>query len=244
MRYAVISDIHANLEALRAVRGRIAELGADRVLCLGDIVGYNANPNECVDIVRSEAMTCVLGNHDAVAAGLAEPDSFNPLARNAVVWTRERITEANRRFLAALPRELAVQELFLCHGSIHDTDRYLLFAGDVAENFSLLDGLSGGQRICLFGHTHAAAFYRRRGRAIETSSDAAIDVSADERYLVNPGAVGQPRDGDPRAAFLIYDSGEARLTFHRVGYDTAACQDKIIRAGLPPRLAERLSLGW
>jgi len=244
MRYAVISDIHGNLEALRSVLGRIAELGADRIVCLGDVVGYNANPNECVDIVRSEAMTCVLGNHDAAVSGISTPDTFNPHARQAMFWTRRVITEDNRRFIAALPRELAVQDFFLCHGSIHDTDRYLLSAGDVKDAFALLEGLSGRPLICFFGHTHAAALYRKRGRTIWSPPDDMVAITADERYLVNPGAVGQPRDGDPRAAFLIYDSGEGRLTFHRVGYDIAACQAKVIRAGLPPLLAERLSTGW
>lgn len=243
MRYAVISDIHGNLEALRSVLGRIKELGADRVVCLGDVVGYNANPNECVDIVRSEQMTCILGNHDAVAAGLAEPDAFNPHARRAIIWTRGLITGDNGRFLAALPRELAVQDFFLCHGSIHDTDRYLLFAGDVRDAFALLEGLSGVPRICFFGHTHVAALYRKRGRTIWSPPDDRVTISDGERYLMNPGAVGQPRDGDQRAAFLIYDSAEGRVTFHRVAYDIAACQAKVIEAGLPSMLADRLAEG-
>lgn len=244
MRYAILSDIHANLEALRAVLGRIAELGADRIVCLGDVVGYNANPNECVDIVRSEEITCIMGNHDAAAGGLEEPDNFNPLARKAVLWTRERISEEDRRFLAGLPRELALEDFFLCHGSIHDTNRYIMDEDDVGDNFAMLDEIPGRMRICFFGHTHRKAVHAGQGKADGPSFTNTIPIAGGARYLINPGAVGQPRDGDPRAAFLIYDARESMVFFHRVEYDITACQDKIIRAGLPLRLAERLSTGW
>ncbi len=243
MRYAVLSDIHGNLEALTAVLDRIARIGADGIICLGDVVGYNANPNECVDIVRSEHMVCVLGNHDAAACELSEPDSFSPLARQAVLWTRGQLAPTEKAFLRGLPRELAVPGLFLCHGAIHDTDRYLLLADDMEETFSLMRGLPGGPRICFHGHTHLQmAVSSQEGTLVREPNDA-LRIDRSRIYLVNPGAVGQPRDGDPRAAFLLYDSGEERVTFHRVGYDISACQDKIIRAGLPPRLAERLEEG-
>jgi predicted phosphodiesterase len=244
MRYAVLSDIHGNLEALTAVLVRIAELGADGFLCLGDIVGYNADPNACIEIVRSEGMVAVLGNHDAAACGLSEPDSFNPWARHAVLWTRRQLSGENREYLRGLPREHAMSGLFLCHGAIHDTDRYLLTMKDLHENFSLMDGLEGRPRICFYGHTHLQQAFSKTGSAVSREKVAALRLDEGKRYLVNPGAVGQPRDNEPKAAFLVYDEGEQRITFHRVEYDIAACQDKIIRAGLPPRLAERLAEGW
>ncbi len=244
MRFAVLSDIHANLEALTAVLGRIALMGMDRLFCLGDVVGYNANPNECVDIVKSENMVCVLGNHDSAACGLTEPDNFNPWARQAVLWTRRQLTPENREYLRSRPRETTVDDLFLCHGAIHDTDRYLLYLDDVHETFDLMDALPDGPRACFHGHTHLTMAFSALGRAVRREFGDELRLARERRYLLNPGAVGQPRDGDPRAAFIVYDSEEKRVTFHRAEYDVGSCQDKIVRAGLPPRLAERLSTGW
>lgn len=244
MRYAILSDIHANLEALRAVLARIAELGADRVVCLGDLVGYNADPNECVDTVRRDGITCLMGNHDAVACGLEEPHSFNPTAREAVLWTRTELTAENGKFLRELPRHLLIDEVLLCHGSIDDTNRYILDDSDVRDNFSLLEKLSGHRGTCFFGHTHIRAAYSLADQLIARDLSDEMRLIREWKYLINPGAVGQPRDGNPQAAFLIYDSRERTVGFQRVEYDIAACQDKIIRAGLPPRLAQRLALGW
>jgi predicted phosphodiesterase len=243
MRYAVLSDIHANLEALRAVFDAIARLKVDRIVCSGDIVGYNANPNECTEIVRSEGVTCVLGNHDAVACGLEAPDHFNPWAKQAALWTRARLTSENRDFLRELPRELQIEDFFLCHGSIHDTDRYVIFLSDVRDNFSLLKELAGGPRICFYGHTHLQIAHCMKGDVVIQERGEVIRIEEGRHYLINPGGVGQPRDGDPRAAMLLYDSTEGRAAFHRVEYDIAAAQSKIIQAGLSSRLAERLSLG-
>ncbi len=244
MRYAVLSDIHANLEALTAVLGQVARLGVDGLLCLGDLVGYNANPNECVDIVRSENMVCVLGNHDSAACGLTEPDNFNPWARQAVLWTRRQLAPENREYLRGLARETMVDDLFLCHGAIHDTDRYLVHPEDMRETFDLMDTLPDGPRTCLHGHTHLRTAFSALGREVRREFGDDLHLARERRYLINPGAVGQPRDGDPRAAFLVYDRADKRVTFHRTEYEISACQDKIIRSGLPPRLAERLSTGW
>ncbi len=244
MRAAVLSDIHGNLEALRAVLARAKELGAaGEVLCLGDVVGYNANPNECIEIVRSEGFRCIAGNHDTRAAGLEGSEEFSPLARKAVLWTKDRLSDGNRRYLAELPRETGNGDWFLCHGSIHDTDRYILSIADLRDNFGLLAGLPGGPRICFYGHTHVPSAFSALGRTLAPEREDRIEIREDRLYLINPGAVGQPRDGDPRAAFLIYDDAERTVTFHRAAYDIAACREKIIRAGLPPRLAERLELG-
>lgn len=243
MRYAVLSDIHGNLEALRAVLERVAALDADRILCCGDIVGYNADPKSCVAIVRSEGIVTVLGNHDAVACGLMQPEQFTSRARQAALWTRDRLDDEERGFLTGLPREKRIGSLFLCHGSIHDTNRYVMTRDDVSDAFSLLGELPGAPRICCFGHTHVQTAFRMTRGAIMPEQGERFTVDAGSRYLVNPGAVGQPRDGDPRASFLIYDDGERTITFHRVEYDIAACQDKIIRAGLPPELALRLEAG-
>ena len=244
MRYAIISDIHANLEAFRTVLTQISGLKADKTLCLGDIVGYNANPNECVDIMRSEGITGILGNHDARVAGLETMTNLNPLARRAIAWTIEQLTETNRDFLRGLPRELGIENFFICHGSIHDTNRYILTGKDLIDNFHALEKLPDTPQVGFFGHTHMkAAFSHSRGVvSLELSDD--LLLSGKKKFLINPGSVGQPRDGDPRAAFVIYDNKDIRVTFHRIGYDITTTQEKIIKAGLPSKLAERLSLGW
>jgi len=245
MRTAVISDIHANLEALTAVLNRVKVLRADEIVCLGDVVGYNANPNECIDIMRSEKILSILGNHDAAAAGLEEPDNFNPQARAAVLWTREQLTDENKQYLINLQRELSVRDFYLFHGSIHDTNRYILFRDDAVENFRELARQPRSPDLGFFGHSHVTTILMEQDGIIATSlSQDHLFLQQGKRYLINPGSVGQPRDGDPRASFLIYDDHERKVTFYRIEYDLRRCQDKIINAGLPPRLAERLSWGW
>ncbi len=244
MRYAVISDIHSNLEALSAVISKIAGLKADRILCLGDIVGYNTNPNEVIDILKSEKALCIIGNHDAVACGLREPDDFNPLARRAALWTREQLTKDSKTFLRNLPGELKEDDFFIFHGSIHDTDRYILDKEDIKENFQLLEKLTGQPRMGFFGHTHVRTAYIYYRDVISVDLSFELSLSPLRKYLINPGSVGQPRDHDPRASFLVYDTIEQKVTFYRLDYNIMACQDKIIKAGLPPQLAERLEMGW
>ncbi|NTW58764.1 MAG: metallophosphoesterase family protein [Nitrospirae bacterium] len=243
MRYAILSDIHANLEAFHAVLARTVELGADRKLCLGDVVGYHADPNACVDLVRSENIACVMGNHDAAACGIEEPDSFNPAARAAVLWTREVLTAENKEFLRGLPRHLQVGDAVLCHGSINDTDKYILEDSDVHENFAVMEMLPSWPQVCFYGHTHMKAAFSITGGVVSGVLSDKILLSSGTRYLINPGGVGQPRDGDPQSPFLIHDTADRTVIFHRVEYDIAACQRKVLRAGLPARLAERLAMG-
>ncbi len=246
MRTAVISDIHANLEALVAVLGRIEEFKADETICLGDMVGYNANPNEVLDILKGRKIRCILGNHDVAAAGMEEPDNFNPVARAAVLWTRDRLTSENREFLRRLPREQRVRDFFIFHGAIHDTDSYIFYREDAVGNFRLLAALPHSPVLGFFGHTHVRTTLSEQHGAVSTSlslDTGHMELFPGKRYLINPGSVGQPRDGDPRASFLVYDDKRRMITFHRVEYDIRRCQDKIIRAGLPPRLAARLDGG-
>ncbi len=245
MRTAVIVDIHSNLEAFTAVLERIQTLKAAKVVCLGDMVGYNANPNEILDICRKEKVLCVLGNHDVRASGIEEPEDFNPAARAAVIWTRKQLTAENREFLRKLPRERRYRSCFLFHGSVHDTDRYILSLDDAVENFSRLASLPHAISLGFFGHTHVRMVLNSKAGVVTASvSSKDLELSSGTRYLINPGSVGQPRDGDPRAAFLVYDDQNRKITFHTAEYDVRACQEKIIRAGLPPALAERLSKGW
>ena len=243
MRYAIISDIHSNLEALEAVLAKISGFKVDEILCLGDIVGYNANPNECIDIVRRTGIRCIMGNHDSRASGLEEPDNFTPLAKEAVLWTRDRLSEDNKGFLRKLPRELTIEGFIIFHGSIRDTDCYIIDEKDASDNFHLLENLPCDMKLGFYGHTHVrVALSLQRGNVF-LEPDGELKLSAWKMYLINPGSVGQPRDSDPRASFLIYDEFSEKVDFYRTDYDMAATQEKIIEAGLPVELAERLSMG-
>ncbi|MCL4244152.1 MAG: metallophosphoesterase family protein [Candidatus Dadabacteria bacterium] len=225
MKYAVISDIHANLEAFLSVLEEIDSLRPDAVICLGDIVGYGADPNACADIIRERKIPSVMGNHDAAASGVTEPWNFNEAAKEAALWTRDELTDENRNFLAALPDRIETEHFLAVHGAISDPDKYILSYRDAEPEFGLMDDYSLG----FFGHTHVPADHR--------------SPAGPERRLVNPGSVGQPRDGDPRAAFLVYDT-ESGVELRRAEYDIRSAQRKIIGSGLDSRLAERLSYGY
>lgn len=243
MTYLIISDIHANLEALEAV---LAVAGPhERVLVLGDLVGYGADPNAVIDRVRAlQGALIIRGNHDKVGAGIEDVEAFNHLAKLAITWTATTLTPANRQWLADLrPGPLTVDALVqICHGSPFDEDVYIF--DDLDARRALL---ASERPLCLFGHTHVPAVYRfdtdmrQVGPPKGEVFQLAIDASA--KFLVNCGAVGQPRDGDWRAAFGLLDSERRTLTVKRVPYDVAAAQAKIIGAGLPEVLAQRLAIG-
>lgn len=245
MRYLVISDIHANLEALEAVLAHPATRVCDRVLVLGDLVGYGADPNAVIERIRSmPSVTIVRGNHDKVGAGLDKVDGFNLLARQAIEWTASALTPENRAWLRALPEgPIVVDSLVeICHGTPFDEDLY------VFDDLDALRALRAATRpLCLFGHTHVPAAFRldRDLRPIGPMRGARVTltVDADARYLVNCGSVGQPRDGDSSAAFGIVDTEARTLDIMRVPYNVAAAQAKIVAAGLPDVLAQRLAVG-
>ena len=243
MRYLVLSDIHANLEALEAT---LSAAGPhDHVLALGDFIGYGADPNAVVERVRAmRAVTVIRGNHDKVGAGLDSVDGFNYLAKHAIAWTAATLTAGNRDWVAALPEGPAVVDdlVQICHGAPFDEDVYI---------FDDLDGMralrASERPLCLFGHTHVPTAFRHAAQldVIGPPRGATFTISLDRdaKYLVNCGAVGQPRDGDPRAAFGLLDTDARTLTIRRVEYDVAAAQGKIVAAGLPDVLAQRLAVG-
>ena len=243
MKYLVISDVHANLEALEAT---LAKAGPhDGVLVLGDLVGYGADPNAVIERIRElPAATIIRGNHDKVGAGIEDVEAFNHLAKHAITWTAAALTPANRAWLSGLPAGPAMIDSWveICHGAPFDEDVYIF--DDLDARRALL---MSERTLCLFGHTHVPAVYKfdtdfhpigpPRGETFRLLlNDAA-------KYLVNCGAVGQPRDGDPRAAFGLLDTTSRTLTVMRVKYDVAAAQAKILAAGLPEVLAQRLAIG-
>jgi diadenosine tetraphosphatase ApaH/serine/threonine PP2A family protein phosphatase len=243
LRYLVISDVHANLEALDAV---LAAAGPyDHTLVLGDLVGYGADPNAVIDRVRAlRAATFIRGNHDKVGAGLENTDGFNYLARHAITWTTNELTPERRQWLAALPQGPTVIDdlVEICHGAPFDEDVYIF------DDLDAMRALRVARRpLCLFGHTHVVAGYHVTSemRSVGGIHDTPIHIPRDggSRFLVNCGAVGQPRDGDPRAAYGILDSSARTLSLARVEYDVSAAQAKIIGAGLPDVLAQRLAVG-
>ena len=246
MRYLVLTDIHGNIDALDAV---LAAAGSvDAHLLLGDVVGYGAGPNEVIDCVRGLAPVAMIrGNHDKVIAGLEIPESFNPAALQSAAWTAETLTAEHRDWLAGLPQGPAIVDdvVEICHGMPNDEDEYLFTPRDAAR------ALDAARRpVCLFGHTHVPACYILSLdepdllMVEDTGQGRPVELSLDERrrFVVNPGAVGQPRDGDPRAAYAVYDSEARTLTLARIEYDVEQAQRRIRDAGLPDILARRLAV--
>lgn len=250
MRILVLSDIHANLEALEACLA--AAPAHDRVFNLGDIVGYGANPNEVASRSRQLGNTFVRGNHDKACSGLISLDGFNPIAGLAALWTQQQITPENLAFLRGLPPgPISPLDSVKCvHGSARDEDEYILVA---REAYALLAEVDAP--LTFFGHTHIQCGFAmeqqsRLGQVLvpnytspQGEQQFQIHLKAGVRYMINPGSVGQPRDNDSRAAFILFDSGESSITFCRVPYNIAAAQRKIRAAGLPDRLADRLAEG-
>lgn len=243
-RYLLLSDIHGNWDALEAVvesaKGRF-----DEILCLGDVVGYGAEPNRVIDWVRTEVKTIIRGNHDRACSGLDDLDEFNPVARQAAEWTKSQLSEENLAWLRGLPRgPVYVDSFCLVHGAPLDEDHYLLSADDVLLAADYLD-----RKVTYFGHTHLQGGFelaRRIGRIPKMSlfdREATLELQPDATYLLNPGSVGQPRDRDPRAAYALFDSAESHVTFCRTPYNIDAAQSKIRKAGLPELLASRLGRG-
>ena len=246
MRYLVISDIHANLEAFDTVMADAAALKYDRLLVLGDLVGYGADPNAVCERVRECAPHALIrGNHDKVGSGVESPEGFNAVARNAIRWTFDNLTEPNREWLAGLPAgPMIVDDLIeICHGTPFDEDAY------VFDDLDALRAMHAARRpLCLFGHTHVqVGHYLSRDQFGLSTADEhrplMIPLDEANRYLVNPGSVGQPRDGDPRAGFGLVDTEAREMTIYRIEYPIAKAQARIMEEGLPEVLAQRLALG-
>ena len=245
MRSLVVSDLHSNAEALRAVINRVRRKKFHRVICLGDFVGYGAAPNQVLDTMRNwkAAKLYIRGNHDRVIAGDENAEQFNNAAKVAALWTRDRLSAPNRRFLEKLPLGPIVEDgLLVCHGAPHDEDEYVFHDGHAAQIFDSTEA-----RVILFGHTHLPVIFAmdrwRRVFGGVVTGETIIRLDPDLRYLINPGSVGQPRDRNPDTSFAIYDSAKMTVQFFRAAYDVAKTQAAILKAGLPPILAQRLEYG-
>jgi diadenosine tetraphosphatase ApaH/serine/threonine PP2A family protein phosphatase len=244
MQVAAITDIHANLPALEAVLGAIDEAGAEQVWCLGDVLGYGAEPDRCADLVRERCSHCLVGNHDLAVLGALDVAAFSEAAAEAVAWTRANVAGRTLEMLRQLEPAGEREGIGLFHASPRDPVWEYVLSAEQAD--ACLDVQP--ERLALVGHSHVALFFVRppgeqgEVRGAQASDDALLQLSAG-RWLVNPGSVGQPRDGDPRAAWLEIDTEAETARFHRVGYDVERAAAAIVAAGLPRRLAERLHSG-
>jgi diadenosine tetraphosphatase ApaH/serine/threonine PP2A family protein phosphatase len=244
MRYLILSDIHANIDALDSVLGSAPAESWDRVIVLGDLVGYGAEPNAVIDrILELDPLMVIRGNHDKAACGIDDGSSFNMVARMAAQWTMGVLTTVNREYLRALPMGPAIIDdgVEICHGAPFDEDHYIFDSEDATR------ALDAARRpLCLFGHTHLPVVFLRdptRFEGLVPDGDVEVVLERDVNYLINVGSVGQPRDGDPRAAFGIYNTDGASLTLRRVAYPVQEAQRRIVNAGLPSSLANRLAIG-
>lgn len=240
MRYAILSDVHANLEALEAVLADAAPR-ADAVLCLGDTVGYGADPLACVELLAERAQAIVAGNHDHAVAGLLDTAWFNRYAAAAAEWTRERLDDDHRAWLGARPLVAELGDATLVHASPARPDEweYLVTAED---GFAVFGAFA--TRYCFVGHSHVPGTWSLGSSGPEHCAGAAgVRPERGRRYLVNVGSVGQPRDGDPRAAYALWDVEGGAVQMRRVPYDVDAARRKIVAAGLPRFLADRLAVG-
>lgn len=245
MRYLILSDIHANWEALQAVLEHACDR-YDAMVCCGDLVGYGADPEAVVDWARRNVQAIVRGNHDKAAIGLEDIEWFNPAAAFAAQWTQRQLSPASLEYLRQLPRgPLAVGDFQILHGSPVDEDEYLISPYEAASLYGYLNA-----PVSFFGHTHLQGGFlvepdgaAEIGQVPADRTSATVELTATGNWLINPGSVGQPRDGDPRAACALYVPEERRVTFYRVPYDIARAQRKILDAGLPESLAFRLAYG-
>ena len=245
MRYLILSDIHANWEALEAVLAQ-AQSNYDRIVCCGDVVGYGANPDVVTEWVRDNVANIVRGNHDKACAGLEDLEWFNAIARASALWTQEVMKPDNIGYLRDLAKgPERIDGFQIVHGSPLDEDEYVVSEQDVAQVAPYLDSA-----VSFFGHTHLQGGFHchrngvRRLKTVEGDSDTEVlDLESEASYLINPGSVGQPRDGDRRAAYAIYDPEAGLVTLCRAEYDVPSAQRKIMEAGLPELLALRLDAG-
>lgn len=239
MRFAILADIHGNLDALQVVLDDCKKQQVTHYACLGDVVGYNANPKECLDIIRSMGMPCVKGNHDEYCSTEEHLEGFNPAAAEAVNWTRKQLTEDDRQWLRELKYTRMVTNFTIVHVTLDGPQRW----GYVFDKLAAAASLTyQNTSVCFFGHTHVPVAFMKDSM-VRGGTYSKFKTEPGKKYFVNVGAVGQPRDNNPKAAYVVYDTVDGTIELRRLDYDIAAAQKKILAAGLPERLAERLAYG-
>jgi len=237
MKIAFISDVHGNLEALTTAFDHIEKNEAEQVVCLGDIVGYGPNPNECVELVQERCDVVLMGNHDYAAIGLANIEYFNEFAKISTRWTIQTLKEENKKYLHSLPFSHQDDEMIMVHSSPTNPSHwyYVLSMPD-----ALIEMQAFSQNLCFIGHSHVPLVFSSRDMIREPL----VQIEQNHKYIVNVGSVGQPRDGNPRLCYTLYDTGKKEIRYIRLDYDLQTTYAKIIEAGLPLYLAERLLKGY
>lgn len=240
MVHGIISDVHSNLEALQVVVAELKRRKITSIICLGDVVGYGANPNECCDIVRDLAQLVILGNHDAGSVGITDISYFNWVAKNACIWTNKVINPQNREWLKSLSLQSNDEDGLFVHSSPSKPEawRYVLSFDDAISEFQTFK-----QSTCFVGHSHIPVTFVEKEPQYGIIQDEKFKLDPKYRYIINPGSVGQPRDSDPRTSFAVYDSETGQIEIIRLPYDIKGAQQKILDAKLPEFLAHRLALG-
>lgn len=240
MRYGIFSDLHANLEATSVVFEELSKRKIENFICLGDIVGYGPNPNECITLIKElNKVYIVAGNHDAGVCGLKDITWFNEYAQKAILWTAKVMTQKNIDYLSNLAKVIVIDNFTIVHGSPRDPlDEYLLTLRQLFENLYYFT-----TNICFIGHSHIPFIYTKNENSLFLTYDKPISLSNADRYIINVGSVGQPRDSDPRACYAIYDSDKLEIQFFRTEYAILQTQEKMFRANLPEFLIQRLSRG-
>jgi predicted phosphodiesterase len=246
-RIAIFSDIHGNLEAFEAVLNALEAERVDHLVHLGDLVGYNANPHECLQLMQERRISSVLGNHDLAILEPRYAEGFNVLAYQALHYSERQLTSSDRGYLQGLPRsDILLGHYLLCHGTPENVESYILHVFQAKRVFNFLQKKHPGIRVCFYGHTHKQRAWIRdeRGKVFSPNATPSSLLMEDgRRYLVNPGSVGQPRQGDKRAHYLVFDADSGIIHFRAVPYDIGKAQKKILEAGLPEYLALRLDEG-
>ena len=241
-RFAILADVHSNFEALCAVLDDARKEGVTDFVCLGDVVGYNANPRECIDVIRSLGAITVRGNHDHYCSHDEYLDDFQPLAANVIAWTRRQLSGDNVLWLQELPlpRIMHASGMTIVHSTLDMPDHwgYVFDLLDAEAHFTYQT-----TPICFHGHTHVPLMFEKQGQVIRSDSNTLVKIQFGTKYFVNVGSVGQPRDGDPRSSYVIYTPKRKVMEFRRVPYDVETAAAKVVAAGLPERLGERLMRG-
>jgi len=240
MRYGIFSDVHSNLEAMEAVLQAFRKEKVDRYFCVGDIVGYGANPHECIEIVKDLKAPCVAGNHDWAVVDRVDTRYFNPIAKMAVSWTKDSISPDDKAYLENLRLVDKTDDFIIVHGTLQEAlyFHYLTEEGQAKAMFGLMD-----RDVCFVGHTHVPGVFVQKKQQVAYMLYSKITLDGHAKYIVNVGSVGQPRDGNPMACYCVYDTEEKTVAIKRVNYNVEEAQRKIIDVGLPPFLASRLAAG-
>ena len=239
MKYAVISDIHSNLEALKTVLSYLQLQSIDKIICLGDIVGYGPHPNECINVVKSECDVCIMGNHDHAVLGLTDISYFNQFAKDSVIWTQSQLTNESKSFLTNLPFTFETEDTLFVHSTPVEPEEWnYILSSQEAKNY--LEKIN--YKLVFIGHSHVPVIFSyEHGPVFEKSMS--LDLK-NERYIVNVGSIGQPRNKDPRSCFVIYDDVTNKIEYVLLDYDIKKTYQDIIERKLPPFLATRLLSGF